>query len=54
MPSEIERLRALTETCLAAARTISFVKDAIRLCEIAAEALARAVGLEAELRPQGQ
>lgn len=44
--TEIERLRAFAASCIAAARTMSLVRDAARLREMAHEALAKAIDLE--------
>jgi len=54
MFSEIDRLRALAATCLTAARSTFSLADAVRLREIAKEALARAASLETAAQPQGQ
>ena len=52
--SEIERLRAFARSCIATARSMSLVKDAERLRQMAADAFAKAADLEAGLQPQGQ
>ena len=52
--SEIERLRAFARSYLATARSMSLAVDAARLRQMAAEALAKAAGLETGLQHQGQ
>jgi hypothetical protein len=49
---ESDRLRALAESCLAAARCMSLPEDAARLRTMAAEALQRAKALDMSAAPR--